>query len=289
MSEKSINLKPVWNAILEIYGEVAKICDRHGLRYYVTDGTLIGVIRHKGFIPWDDDFDMSMPREDYEKFIEYAQNELPPYLKFVNWKNTPEFGYLFGKVQDCRRERIESIEAECHYMLSNGLYLDVIPIDGYPKSSFEVKWSRLVATIMRPIWRFRCAKFANQTRSGKVVWMVGGLFSMLFPWIRSSRQIMGICENLLIKHPFTEARQTGRASLYLHMLNRKPLPAEWWGEAIWLPFENVKVPVPHDYDAYLRFYFGDYMKLPPVEAQQPCHGYGYRCAWWLGPTLGEDS
>ena len=112
-----INLKPVWDAVLNVYREVAQICDKHGLRYYLTDGTALGAVRHKGFIPWDDDFDMSMPREDYQKFIEIARNELPEHLKFVNWENTPEFTLLFGKVQDTRADFVKSIEAECGYML----------------------------------------------------------------------------------------------------------------------------------------------------------------------------
>ena len=284
MSEKSVNLKPVWDAILEIYGEVAKICDRHGLRYYLTDGSAIGAVRHNGFIPWDDDFDMSMPREDYDKFIEYAKTELPSYLKFLNWKNCPEFCFLFGKVQDCRREKVEATEKECGYMLSNGLYVDILPIDGYPTSKIEIFFMKTYAYLLRALWRAKFGVFRNQTTKGKILCLFGHCFGCLVPWIRKPEHIMSRCEKMLLKHPFKDARFTSRASVYLTGLNRPPLPVEWWGKAKWHEFGSTKVPLPEDYDSFLRFYFGDYMQMPPLDKQQPSHGYNYRCGWWLGPT-----
>lgn len=281
---KTVNLKPVWNAILEIYTEVARVCEKHGLRYYLTDGSAIGAVRHGGFIPWDDDFDMSMPREDYEKFIEYAKTELPSHLKFLNWKNCPEFNFLFGKVQDCRREKVEATEKECGYMLSNGLYVDVFPIDGYPTSKWEIFWVRKYTYLLRALWRAKFGVFKNQSWKGKVLCIIGRCLSLFVPWIRTPQQIMARCERLLLKHPFKDAQYTSRASVYLTGLNRPPLPAAWWGTATWHAFDSIKVPLPQDYDSYLRFYYGDYMKLPPVEKQQPSHGYAYRCGWWLGPT-----
>ena len=77
------NLKPVWSAILEVYDQYALVCNRFGLRHWVAYGTLLGAVRHKGFIPWDDDFDVFMPREDYERFLSIADTELPEYLKIV--------------------------------------------------------------------------------------------------------------------------------------------------------------------------------------------------------------
>ena len=283
-----MKLDSVWRSILEIYGEVAKICDRHGLRYYLTDGTAIGAVRHSGFIPWDDDFDMSMPREDYEKFIVYANEELPSHLKFLNWKNCSEFNFLFGKVQDCRREKVESVEKECGYMLSNGLYIDILPIDGYPESKFERMIVKTYAYLLRALWRAKFGVFRNQSRNGKILCIFGHVFSFFVPWIRKPGQIMSRCEKMLRRHPFEGAKFTSRASVYLTGLNRPPLPVEWWGDAVWKDFMNIKVPLPHDYDSYLRFYYGDYMKLPPEEQRKPSHGYKYRCGWWLGPTRREN-
>lgn len=282
--DKEINLKPVWNAVLEVYQEVAKICDRHHLRYYLTDGSAIGAVRHHGFIPWDDDFDMSMPRPDYEKFIEYAKTELPAHLKFLDWRNTPEIGYIFGKVQETRREKVEAVERQCGYMLSSGVYVDILPIDGYPMNALERGWIRSYTKILRALWRARFSVFANQSTRGKMLCCLGWIYAICMPWIRKPQDVMRRCEAIQKRHGFDESEFTGRASVYLSGLNRPPLPKQWWGEAVWMEFNGIKVPLPHDYDSYLRFYYGDYMKLPPKDRQSPSHEYKYRCAWWLGPT-----
>lgn len=281
MSE--INLKPVWNATLDVYREVAKICDKHGLRYYLTDGTALGAVRHHGFIPWDDDFDMSMPREDYQKFVEIANMELPAHLKFVNWENAPEFTLLFGKVQDCREEFVKTVEAQCGYMLSSGIYIDIIPIDGYPRSKIERVFVKVAVAVLACMIRFRCMKYGDQSKKGKVVWIAGCVFSLLLPWM-GGQSCKRKCEDFLRRHPYSSASYTGRASMRLTMLNRKPIPIEYWGVPSRCDFCGIDVPVPHDVDAYLRFYYGDYMKLPPESQRRHSHEYAYRCAWWLGPN-----
>jgi lipopolysaccharide cholinephosphotransferase len=281
--KNAINLKPVWDAILDIYREVAGICDRHGLRYYLTDGTALGAVRHQGFIPWDDDFDMSMPREDYEKFLKIAPQELPGHLKFVNWENTPEFMLLFGKVQDSRQEVVAKVEAECGYLLSSGIYIDIIPIDGYPESSFERFWVQWYVRILSCMIRFRCMRLKDQSKKGRLVWLAGLFFSILLPW-KDGQSCKRTCESFLLRHSFAAAHFVGRASMRLTMLNRKPMPVEYWGEPTWGKFNDIDVPLPHDIDAYLKFYYGDYMKLPPESQRHHSHGYTYRCAWWLGPT-----
>lgn len=285
ITKDDFGFRSIWDAILEVYQEFAKICDSHGLRYYVTDGTAIGAVRHKGFIPWDDDFDVSMPREDYERFIELSKTELPPHLKFVNWKNTPEMTLLFGKIQDSRRERVEEIEKKCGRMLSNGVYIDLFPIDGYPDSKLEVFFTKRWAQMLSCIIRFRGMRFSQQTSKGKLVWLAGLFFNVLMPWA-TQKWCLEKCEHFLLKHPFATAKNTGRASLRVTMLNRKPLPKEVWGMARMQEFHDRMVPLPADVDAYLHSLYGDYMKLPPEDKRKPGHSYAWRCPWWLGPTMG---
>lgn len=280
----SINLRPIWNSTNDIYSEVVKICDKHHLRYYLTDGSAIGAIRHRGPIPWDDDFDMSMPREDYSKFIKYAKVELPKHLKFLDWHNCPEFCFLFGKVQDCRKDYVEKIERESGQTLSNGLYVDIFPIDGYPTNRYEILFTRIYAYLLRALWRARFGVFKNQSPKGKMLCLLGWAFACFVPWIRKPEHIMMRCENMLLRHRFHDSDYTSRASVYLTGLNRPPLPKKWWGDQVWVDYDGMKVPLPHDYDNFLRFYYGDYMKLPPVEKRVPSHSYAHRCGWWLGPT-----
>lgn len=281
MSE--INLKPVWDATLNVYREVAKICNRHGLKYYVTDGTAIGAVRHGGFIPWDDDFDMSMPREDYEQFRKYALCELPSHLKFVNWENTPEFSLLFGKVQESRRDLVEKIEKDVGRVLSNGIFIDIFPIDGYPESKLERLVTKISERILFFILIFKEERFRSQLGRRRIFWLAGACFSILFPWL-NSQSCKRICENMLLKHPFKGSRICGRASLRLTLLNRGPLMTNVWGQGIMVPFYGETVPIPKDIDTYLRFYYGDYMRLPPEDQRVPSHSLNTHLPWWLGPT-----
>lgn len=286
MSNEQINLKPVCRAILEVYKEVAKLCNKHKLRYYLTDGSAIGAVRHHGFIPWDDDLDMSMPRQDYETFKKLAAKELPSHLSFVNWENTPEFSLLFGQVHDNRSEYVKRVEEECGYPLSLGIYIDIIPIDGYPTSSVEKFFVEKYAYLLRAIWRAKAGVFANQSIKGKILMIIGRVVCLFMPWIKTSSDALRISERMQIAHPFEGSVNSSRASIYLTGLNRPPLPSSWWGNPSWHNFEDIQVPLPEAYDKYLRFYYGDYMRLPPPEKQHPQHKYVFECPWRFGPTKG---
>lgn len=284
ISEDKFNLRPIWDATLEIYEEVVKVCKRHDLRYYVTDGTLIGAIRHKGYVPWDDDFDMSMPRPDYEKFVGFAKKELPQHLKYVNWKNTPEFHGLFGKIQDSRQDVVEDLERKTGRTLSNGLFIDIFPIDGYPDTRIGKMIIKAMNFIFEQDMNFRFGSFASRSWKGKMLTPFGMLFACILPWLKTHSDFLRAYEKMLLWHPFDERRNTGRASLKLHVVNRAPLLKAAWGEGRQHEFHDRQVVVPSDYDAYLRPIYGDYMKMPPEDRRHPTHDYGTHCPWWLGPT-----
>lgn len=284
ISEDKFNLRPIWDATLEIYEEVVKICKRHNLHYYVTDGTLIGAIRHKGYVPWDDDFDMSMPRPDYEKFVAIAQRELPQHLKYLNWKNTPEFHCLFGKIQDTRQDVIESLERRTGRTLSNGLFIDIFPIDGYPRTNFGRFLIKSMNFILEQAMNFRFGSFVDRSWKGKLLVPLGFIFSCAFPWARQKSDFLAIYDRILAWNPYEKREFTGRASLKLHVVNRSPLAKAAWGDGQLWEFHDRQVVVPSDFDAYLRPIYGDYMRMPPEEKRHPTHDYGTHCPWWLGPT-----
>ncbi len=283
-SDDPFGLRPLWNAGLEIYSEIVKICNRHGLRYYATDGTALGAVRHKGFIPWDDDIDISMPRPDYEKFRKIANAELPQHLRFWDYRDESHAIYLFGKVQDLREEKVSSIEKSLEFTLSNGLFVDVFPIDGYP-TGFWDKWKiTCVSSFMACVVRFRCTRFLSQTRRGRCAWILGFLLSAVFPWL-NQRRCLAYCERLLRHYGFDESDYTGRACSSLNVFRRAPLKREVWGTGCAAEFDGRQIVVPCDVDAFLRneYYKWDYRKLPPEKDRHPTHGLGCHYAWWLGP------
>ena len=111
--------------LLSIYQAFASVCKKHKLRHWVAFGTMLGAVRHNGFIPWDDDFDVFMLREDYEKFLTVANKELPEYFKVVTHRNCSAYPVAFGKIQESRRDVYEKIEKETDYINPHGLYIDI--------------------------------------------------------------------------------------------------------------------------------------------------------------------
>ena len=283
-TEDKFKLSPIWEECLSIYSEVARICDAHGLMYYVSDGTLIGAARHKGFIPWDDDFDISMPRPDYEKFKQYAKGELPGHLKFVNWENAKEFTLIFGKIQDTREDHILELEKRVGFKLSSGLFIDIFPIDGYPRGWVECLWVRLYSFVLRSMARFKFLPVSREKAKGRLVWIAGGVFSVLLPWLRTQRQIVSRLDKLARIRSYEDAKWVGRTCSAASVFRRPPLEKTAWDGMTKLEFCGRMVAAPIEWDKCLRHEYGDYMRMPPVEKQRPIHLFNGREPWWKGPT-----
>ncbi len=113
----------------EILQETDRSVRGHGLRYYLEGGTLLGAVRHGGFIPWDDDADISMPRPDYEEFIRHANEWLPPHFRLRCHLNDPDFPFYFAKIEDIRTTIVEGPTRP----YTGGIFIDVFPIDGIPE------------------------------------------------------------------------------------------------------------------------------------------------------------
>ena len=287
LGEDRFGLQPIWEGLIGVYDEFAKICDKYGLRYYVTDGNALGAVRHGGFIPWDDDLDISMPRPDYEKFIGVAGRELPSNLKIVKWQNTPEYNLMFAKVQETRREYVEGIEKASGRMLSNGIYIDIFPIDGFPTSRLTLAMCRIKFAILKVLLRFQCDKFSRQTTKGKIVWFAGLLLTPFFPWLWGHDRIMRCMEALTQKFSFDDSALTGRSWNDSGLFFSPPHPKEVWGVATKRMFGEKMLPFPSNIEKFLEIRYGDYMRLPAVEHRCPSHQYTWRCPWWLGPTKCE--
>ena len=127
------NIKELQGRLLEILVAFDKVCREHDLRYCICGGTLLGAVRHGGFIPWDDDLDCSMPRPDYERFIQHCKEWLPEHLEFVCAENDPAYPLPFGKIQDNRTTLIE----RRHLYYLGGCYIDIFPFDGHSSNGLK--------------------------------------------------------------------------------------------------------------------------------------------------------
>lgn len=124
------DIRPLQLRILKNLLAVDKVCKEHNLRYYIMAGTMLGAVRHKGFIPWDDDLDIGMPRADYDLLMANAKEWLPKPYEAVCAENDKEYPLPFAKVQDADTTLIERM----HLKYLGGVYIDIFPLDGVPES-----------------------------------------------------------------------------------------------------------------------------------------------------------
>ena len=278
-------LRPQWNAILRIYDEFSRICGKHGLRFYVSFGSALGAVRHKGFIPWDDDMDVAMPREDYDRFVAVCGEELPSDLKWVDWKNSPGYPDLYGKIQETDRALVESLERGLGRSLPHGVFLDVFPLDGYPTGF----WRILKRRIRRKLLRARLAFLSKSDCGGlrdAAVRLVGRFAGPFFDRFDSMQDRFRIEESIARSVPTFSGKyccnyQTGFNELVFLF------PVRCWeppGKGV---FEGRVVPLPGDCDTLLRMQYGDYMKLPPPEKRKPKHERCAPASWKYGPASPE--
>lgn len=248
---------------LEIVKEVVKICEKYKLTYYMIGGTMLGAIRHKGFIPWDDDIDLGMPRDDYEKFLEIASAELPSRLKVVNYRNTPQYQYYITRVLD-ENTKVEETRIGNDSKYTNAS-IDIFPIDGTPNNSlirkiyfFRVLFHRALMSLC-----YKDSIDRNRKR---------GKIEKLFLYIMEYLPIEKITtpykqkckiDKLLKSHKVEGAKYIG--NIMGAYRTREIVPADYYGKGKMYQFENMWLRGLDKYDEYLTYTYGDYMKLPPEE------------------------
>ena len=227
----------------------ADICNKHGIKYFVQGGTLLGTVRHGGFIPWDDDIDVSLHREDYEKFLAVAEKELPEYY-FLQTKDTdPEYPNNFAKIRDSRTTFIETSARNLN--INHGAYIDIFPLDNYPKGkkakAYELKKKLLT-------WRINTAFYLpHMSLISKIVTIIT---MILFPSLKGAIEKR---EKLFKSVPETGIVVNNSGA----WLSKEIIPKEWVQDTIEMEFEGIRVNVSDKYDQWLTYVYGDYMSLPP--------------------------
>lgn len=246
---------------LDLLQKTAEFCENNALRYFLCGGTLLGAIRHKGYIPWDDDIDIAMPRQDYDRFVRsfnYPEN----YYQVVNMDINPAYEYDFAKVYDNR-----TIFKELHYHGTTfGVHIDVFPADGV-KDATQVR--KIV--LLHKILNTKRANYYKRTLSKKIINTFGKL--LLLPF--SARQIATWMDNEAHKYAFGSLPKAGViANPYGpgEIVDKSVFDSDIYAE-----FEGRKYRVPIGYDSWLRSIYGDYMQLPPEEHRLPHHTFA---AWW---------
>lgn len=250
----SYDIRPLQLHMLDILTAIDTMCREHGLRYYLVDGSLIGAVRHKGFIPWDDDVDIAMPRDDYEKLIAHSREWLPQRYEFVCFENDPSYPLHFGKIQDSETTLVE--RPYMYYL--GGVYVDVFPIDGAPSCKLRQFFYDLHYRFLTHMlyFSYRDPYRHGHGASSWIPLLVRRIHPMLV-WQQKIRKHE-------MKYPFATSR-TVAVNHHDHlgsMVSREDV----LGDPTPVEFEGRMVSGMKDNHAYLTQLFGDYMTPPPADA-----------------------
>lgn len=257
-------LKAIQSVQLASLIEIDRICRKHNIKYFLGGGTLLGAIRHKGFIPWDDDSDLMMLREDYDKFCKIAPSELPNGMSFQDSNTDKHCFYEFAK---CRIDGTTFATgfAKTHTGMHNGLAIDVFCHDKTANSRLGQQLHIAMTLFTRALvfnkWNNRKAENGSKLQSA-----VTDFCKKIFP-IRFSMW--------LEKKVLTFFKGKKNAKYLYDGMGRNVyngvFPAELLDEVIYADFEGYKLPIPKKYDEYLTFLYGDYMQLAPLSTRLGCH------------------
>ena len=266
--EKEYDLKKLQNTILIIAKEVKRICDKNQIDYTIFGGTLIGAVRHKGFIPWDDDIDFVMTRNNYEKFLEVCKYDLKSEFQILNWNTNNYYGDGFTKILLKGTKVVEAGKKNVKYL--NAIFVDIFPFDNIPDSIWKQKKQKIITYIsIRLLQQKDGSKKMYSSRCKKYIYTIVKGLSFLF----THSFLVRICENNMKKYQNSNTKMlTSIAGYYGY--EREKVLSDIFDEYIELPFEDTSFKAIKKYDMYLRQVFGDYMQLPPVEKRRS-HGLEY--------------
>lgn len=243
---------------IDILLEFIRICDKLDIRYFIVQGTLLGAVRHKGFIPWDDDIDVGMLREDYEIFIREAQKLLPDDYFLQHLGSDPSYPHGFAKIRNRKTTFIET--ASKNINMNHGIYIDVFPFDYYPDNKLKGIVYDIKKLLIR--YRIRSVYYIPSDKTFSIQNIV--------------RRLIGFVSR--IAYPTVDKALIKQDELYKQYKSGKRVinNGSPWGKreivdkrlvdcVTKLYFEGIEVCAPQGYDEYLTSVYGDYMELPPME------------------------
>ncbi len=244
---------------LNILKDFDVFCQQHGLRYYLAGGTILGAIRHKGFIPWDDDIDVCMPRKDYLDFVDCFDG----YNKYLEVKSNLKrnFSAPFSKIVDIRT-KIDSKYIKND--TNTNLWIDIFPVDGLPEKWNEVK------SIYRQCTCYRKGLLLADAKLGEGSTLFRKYSKYLLKplaQIYGKQRCIDKIEKIAAQYPYEESQYVGIVTWGLYGAGERMLKAEF-EKAVEVEFEGHKFPAFSCWDSYLTGLYGDYMQLPPVEKRK---------------------
>lgn len=265
--EKEHKITPIQAQLLEMLKWFDAFCREKKLRYYAVGGTILGAMRHQGFIPWDDDIDVAMPRRDYEKLKEYAKSEKGRYQFETYDSEAADYCYPFNKLYDTTTTLIEHARVD----IIRGVYIDIFPLDGLGDSMEEALVNYRKIKKLNQFY----ATFKAGVRQGRS-WIknTAVIAFRLIPQCLVSQSALRLKINKLCsKYDFDNCKYGG--NLLGAYWEREIIDLSLLGTPKYYAFEDMMLAGPEDADGYLTHIYTDWHKLPPKEKQVSHHDFVY--------------
>ena len=233
---------------LELLQAFTAVCEKLGLEYYLVCGSALGAVKYGGFIPWDDDVDVAMKREDYERFLKEAPQHLPAHMALQNIHTNKAFPLLMTKLVNENTALIEKgfLQLPMHH----GIFLDIFPLDGYPEGKLRQRWFEIRKWIYNKV---RCVAYRSNYR-------VFGL-----------NRIMLRYERMLKKHQWGSGGMICNFANWQGRLDYSPV--QEYGNGLWVTFEGLPVRIPQGYDPYFTRKYGHWQQELPQDKQVSHHDF----------------
>ena len=287
-------MKAVWKELLDITEEVVRICDENDLNYTLAGGTLLGAVRHKGFIPWDDDIDLDMPREDYDKLLKILGNPKnknglrKPYVLQTFMTDAGRIS-TFAQIRNPQTTAIDRGWTRDFSCFNMGIGVDIFPIDGVP----EGRWNNFVT---RTTFRIAQGFMGKSSKPrGHVGWFgwVKYMFSHFIVTALGRRRIWRIREWAFARNDWRKCRECGEFAFKMDTTTERWMP-KIFDSSLIVPFEYLNLKIPVGYEEYLSNMFGPDWRIPKqingchnplvVDAHRPykevlVEQFGYKPEW----------
>ena len=270
MENSQQHLNDTQRYILHVLREVTRVLEDLNIPYFMQGGTMLGAIRHDGFIPWDDDVDLGIPRADYDRLLKEVSARLPENLELRTYDDETDHHYYFARIVDKRYQirRMGSIEER----LEN-IWGDLFPLDGMPNGCISRQWHKMRLLMTRLKFHLSCFEKVNIKRPGRplverIIIRIA-MITRVGKWWNTRKQLDKM-DRLLKKYPPEKSKYlvnfTGQTSFKFNEMFKK----EVYGKGKEYPFEDMVLVGPEQYDAYLKSLYGDYM-TPPKEEDRNAH------------------
>lgn len=264
--------RKMWKVYLELWQEFDRVARKHNLKYFLFNGTLIGAVRHKGFIPWDDDFDIAMSRKDYDRLQYELSKEFNEPFFFQSILSDPTH---FNGLNRLRKSDTTMIlRYDYNHPCNNGVYIDIYPIDNLPDDPVAYRKINQKAQIFRHLFYYHVygslTPLKNQkTRLTLKQYGVKTLSKVIFS-LYDEKRVYRYFQKQLGAYQDVPCKYA--ASISVHPFRKANI---WHTEDIsdidFLEFEGHQMPVPKGWNRCLMIRYGNYMEIPPAEAQKPIH------------------